>query len=91
MSMELQERFEYLVERLRTTYSTIGHSSGRPYIYFVYPPTLESQVWQQAESYLRTDIHLKFCHINLLHVTIQSLEGQEKQRELLLNTPKKNQ
>ncbi|MGH2508773.1 MAG: hypothetical protein ACRDHZ_15410 [Ktedonobacteraceae bacterium] len=88
MSTELQERFEYLIERLRTAYSTIGHSSGRPYIYFVYPPALESQVWQLADQ-LRTDIHLKFCHINVLQLTIQSLEGQEKQRQLLLDTPKK--
>lgn len=89
MSMDLQERFEYLVERLRTNYSTIGHSSGRPYIYFVYPPRMESQVWRLADDQLRTDTQLTFCHINLLRLTIESLEGQEEQRKELLDNPKK--
>lgn len=89
MSGELQERFEHLVERLRTTYDSIGHSSGRPYIYFVYEPALESQSWLLADDQLRTDPQLTFCHINLLRVTIDSLEGQEEQRRQILNDPKK--
>ncbi len=89
MSEELQERFEHLIERLRTTYTSIGHSSGRPYIYFVYEPAVESQAWHLAHDHLRTDAHLKFCHINLLQLTIASLAGQEEQRRTLLNDPKK--
>jgi hypothetical protein len=37
MSDQLAERVEMLRARLRTSYDGIGHSSGRPYIYFVYP------------------------------------------------------
>lgn len=89
MNEELAERFEYLVERLRTTYTNIGHSSGRPYIYFVYDPSAESQAWKLAEIHLRTDLHLTFCHINLLSLTIASLNGQEERHQSLLNDPKK--
>lgn len=89
MSGELQERFTYLIERLRTAYTGIGQSSGRPYIYFVYDPSLEGQAWKLANDHLRTDKHLKFCHLNLLQLTIDSLDGQEEQRRLLLDNPKK--
>ncbi|HEU5374061.1 MAG TPA: hypothetical protein VFV38_01350, partial [Ktedonobacteraceae bacterium] len=89
MSEDLAERFEYLIERLRTAYANIGHSSGRPYIYFVYEPSMESQAWHLADMHLRTDLHLTFCHINLLPLTIASLEGQEEQRQALLNDPRK--
>lgn len=88
MTEELAKRFEDLVERLRTTYTNIGHSSGRPYIYFVYDPSTEGQAWKEADLYLRTDLHLTFCHINLLSLTIASLNGQEERHQALLNDPK---
>ncbi|HYU73626.1 MAG TPA: hypothetical protein VEL31_13175 [Ktedonobacteraceae bacterium] len=89
MSTDLQQRLDYLVERLRSTYDGIGHSSGRPYVYFVYHPSLESQTCRLVEDQLRTDAHLTFHHIDVLHLTIESLAGQEEQREALLNDPKK--
>jgi hypothetical protein len=89
MSTDLQQRLDYLVDRLRSTYDGIGHSSGRPYVYFVYHPSLESQTCRLVEDQLRTDTHLTFHHIDVLHLTIESLVGQEEQREALLNDPRK--
>ncbi|QBD82805.1 hypothetical protein EPA93_45325 [Ktedonosporobacter rubrisoli] len=89
MTEDLSQRFEYLVERLRSAYGSIGHSSGRPYIYFVYPPKLESQVSQMARYYLSTDMHLQVYHLDFLRLAIDSLAGQEEQREQLLNDPRK--
>ncbi len=89
MSTGLQPRLDYLVDRLRSTYDGIGHSSGRPYVYFVYHPSLESQTCRLVEDQLRTDTHLTFHHIDILRLTIDSLTGQEEQRESLLSDPKK--
>jgi hypothetical protein len=89
MSTDLQPRLDYLFERLRSTYDGIGHSSGRPYVYFVYPSSLESQACRLVEDQFRSDSHLTFHHIDILHLTIESLVGQEVQREALLNDPKK--
>ncbi len=89
MSTNLQERLDYLVDRLRSTYDGIGHSSGRPYVYFVYHPSLESQICRLVEDQLRSDTHLTFHHIDALQLTIESLARQEEQREALLNDPKK--
>ena len=88
-STDLQQRLDYLVDRLRSTYDGIGHSSGRPYVYFMYHPSLESQTCRLVEDQLRTDTHLTFHHIDVLHLTIESLVGQEEQREALLNDPRK--
>jgi hypothetical protein len=89
MTEDLSLRFEYLVERLRSAYGSIGHSSGRPYIYFVYSPRLESQVSRMARDYLSTDEHLQVCHLDFLRLSIESLAGQEEQREQLLNDSRK--
>lgn len=89
MSVELQNRLDYLIERLRSTYDGIGHSSGRPYVYFVYDPSLESQMRRLADEQLQSDAQLTFHPIDVLRITIDSLDGQEEQRQQLLNDPKK--
>lgn len=89
MNAELQGRLDVMIERLRTTYDGIGHSSGRPYVYFIYDPSLESEMRRAVAEQLRSDTRLTFHHIDLLPVTIESLAGQEEQRQLLLNDPKK--
>ena len=89
MSVDLQQRLDYLIERLRSAYGSIGHSSGRPYVYFVYHPSLESQMRRLADEQLRSDALLTFHLIDLLPITIDSLTGQEEQRQLLLNEPRK--
>lgn len=87
MSNELQQRLDVLIHRLRTAYDGIGHSSGRPYVYFVYPPEQERAMQRMADEQLRSDATLTFHHIDLLPLTIQSLTGQEERRQQLLNDP----
>src|ERR1700694_4856802 len=89
MSDELQERLDMLIDRLQTAYDGIGHSSGRPYVYFVYPPEQERTVQRMIDEQLRSDIKLSCHHIDLLPLTIKSLAGQEERRRQLLNDPLK--
>ena len=84
---DIEERLHYLVERLRTTYDSIGHSSGRPYIYFVYPPEQERVVRRLAGEHLSSSSGLCFHHVDLLDVTIAALADQEPRRQDLLNDP----
>lgn len=85
----LSDRFEYLLNRLRTAYDGIGHSSGRPFVYFVYAPDQERAVRRLADQYLRDEPTLCFHHIDLLQLTIQALQGQEVRRQELLSDPTK--
>src|SRR4051794_32918340 len=87
MSDELQQRLDVLIYRLRTAYDGIGHSSGRPYVYFVYPPEQERTAQRMIDEQLRNDKTLFFHHVDLLPLTIKSLAGQEERRQQLLNDP----
>jgi hypothetical protein len=89
MSDGLQQRLDVLLHRLRTAYDGIGHSSGRPYIYFVYPPEQERTVQRMVDEQLRNGRMLFFHHLNLLALTIKSLAGQEERRQQLLEAPLK--
>ncbi len=89
MMDELVERLELLTERLRTTYDGIGHSSGRPYVYFVYPPDQERAVRRLVDEHLRSGDAICYHHIDLLPLTVDSLKGQEEKRQALLNDPVK--
>lgn len=82
---DLSERLSYLVERLRTVYDGIGHSTGRPYVYFVYPPDHERAMRRLADEYLRSDTTLTFHHVDLLPLTVQSLAGKEQHAEQSLS------
>jgi hypothetical protein len=89
MSDELQQRLDVLLYRLQTAYDGIGHSGGRPYVYFVYPPEQERAVQRMIDEQLRSDTTLCFHHVDLLPLTIKSLAGQEERRQQLLNDPLK--
>ena len=89
MSDDLQQRLDILLHRLRTNYDGIGHSSGRPYVYFVYPPEQERTVQRLVDEQLRSDNVLFIHHIDLLPLAITSLAGQEERRQQLLNDPAK--
>jgi hypothetical protein len=84
MTDQLTLRIEMLLARLRTSYDGIGHSSGRPYIYFVYDPAEELQVRRLVDDHLRSDGALQFYHLDLLLLTIAALQGQEDRRRALL-------
>jgi hypothetical protein len=89
MSDDLQQRLDVLIHRLRSAYDGIGHSSGRPYVYFVYPPEQERTVQRMVGEQLRGDTTLFFHRVDLLSLTIKSLTGQEERRQQLLNDPLK--
>ncbi len=89
MSDELQQRLDVLLDRLHTAYDGIGHSSGRPYVYFVYPPEQERTMQRMIKEQFGNDKMLCFIHLDLLDLTIRSLNGQEERRQQLLNDPLK--
>jgi hypothetical protein len=89
MSDDLQQRLDVLIHRLRTAYDGIGHSSGRPYVYFVYSPEQERTVQRMVDEQLRSDTTLFFHRVDLLSLTIKRLTGQEERRQQLLNDPLK--
>jgi hypothetical protein len=84
---ELATRLDYLLDRLRTSYDGIGHSSGRPFVYFVYPPERERVMRRLVDDHLTDGAGLHYHHVDLLPLTIQSLAGQEARREELLDDP----
>src|SRR2546426_2939642 len=87
MSDDLQQRLDVLFHRLRSAYDGIGHSSGRPYVYFVYPPTQERRLRRLVQDTLRSDATLCFHHIDLVPLTIRAIAGEEERRQALLEGP----
>ncbi len=85
----LEERFDNMLARLHEAYDGIGHSSGRPYLYFVYPPQKDQYIRRLADDRMHSDGDLYFIHIDLVRLTIDSLAGQEEKRAALLNEPVK--
>jgi hypothetical protein len=85
----LQERLDLLLLRLRSAYDGIGHSSGRPYVYFIYAPRHERKIRRLVDEHLVSDSSLCFYHLDLLPLTIATLKGQEEKRQQLLDDPLK--
>jgi hypothetical protein len=83
------ERLEMLLARLRGSYESIGHSSGRPYIYFIYEPGQERSVQRVVDDRLRSDDSLCFHRIDMLSLTIAATHGQEDVRREMLLDPRK--
>jgi len=86
---DLAERIAFLQQRLRSAYDGIGHSHGRPYIYFVYPPDEERALRRLVDEELRSDTVLTFYHLDVLSIVMQSTAEQEARREELLSDPVK--
>lgn len=85
----LEERFDNMLERLHEAYDSIGHSSGRPYVYFVYPPEKDQYIRRLADDRMHDNSTLHYVHIDLVRLTIASMAGQEKRRAELLDDPVK--
>ncbi|MBW7885560.1 MAG: hypothetical protein H3C34_23615 [Caldilineaceae bacterium] len=83
----LEERFDTMLARLNESYDGIGHSSGRPYLYFVYPPTKDQYIRRLADDRMHAGQSLHYIHIDLIRLTVESLAGQEERRTELLNEP----
>jgi hypothetical protein len=80
----IESRLDFLMTRLRESYDGIGYSSGRPYVYFVYPPERERVLRRLVDETLRDAGDLRFHHIDLLRLTIDRLRGQEEKRATAL-------
>lgn len=89
MTDPIAERLEMLLARLRGSYESIGHSSGRPYIYFIYEPQQERSVQRVVDDRLRSDDKLCFHRFDLLTLTIAATSGQEDVRREMLLDPRK--
>jgi hypothetical protein len=88
MVTDVEHRLQILLQRVRTVYDGLGHSSGRPYVYFVYPPGQERAMRRLLDEYLASDDLVRYYPIDILPITIKSLAGQEeRRRELLESTP----
>jgi len=86
---DIAARLAFLRHRLHTAYDGIGHSYGRPYVYFVYPPEQERALRLLVDDELRSDASLQFYHIDVLPLVLASTAGQEQRREVLLADPVK--
>lgn len=81
---QFEARLDFLMSRLRESYDGIGHSNGRPYVYFVYPSARERVLRRLADETLRDSGDLRFHHIDLLPLTVDRLRGQEEKRAVAL-------
>ena len=84
---ELTKRIDLLKHRLQTAYDGIGHSYGRPYVYFVYPPDQERFLRSQIDDAFVSSSLLTFYHLDVLAIVMQSTASQEERREALLGDP----
>lgn len=84
---DLVERITFLKNRLASAYDGIGHSHGRPYVYFVYPPDQERVVRRLIAEELRSDAQLTFYHLDVLPLIAGATAGQEAKREALFRDP----
>jgi hypothetical protein len=85
----LLQRFENMLVRLHEAYDGIGHSSGRPYLYFVYSPEHDQLVRRLVDERMHDDGDLHYFHLDLVRLTQETLAGQEEKRSAMLNDPNK--
>jgi hypothetical protein len=84
---QLEQRFETLRSRIQTAYEGLGQSSGRPYLYFVYPPEDEQRVSRLIDEQFVGMPSIHCIRLDLLMLTIDSLRGEEQIRQELLDDP----
>lgn len=82
---QLEHRLSFLRSRLQSAYEGLGQTSGRPYIYFVYPPEAEQQVRRFVDELFTMLPSLHPIRIDLLDLTLEALRGEEEGRQALLD------
>jgi len=87
MMRDLTQRFMLLRNRLQTAYTGLGQSSGRPYLYVVYPPADELVVRRLLTQELLSIPGLLPIQIDVLRVTMDVIQDEEQAREALLQQP----
>ena len=73
---ELEQRFTTMLQRLAEVYDGIGHSTGRPYLYFVYPPDKDQALRRWADEQMTDSDSLCYLHIDLVQITIERRRRQ---------------
>ncbi len=86
---QLEQRLSNLRSRIQTAYEGLGQTSGRPYIYFVYPPEAEQHVRRAIKELFTMLPALHVLRVDVLDLTIDTLHGEEAAREALLVDPDK--
>lgn len=84
---QLEQRLSHLRARIQTAYEGLGQSSGRPYVYFVYPPEAEQRVRRFIDELFTVLPSMYVVRVDLLDVAIDVLRGEEAAREALLVDP----
>jgi len=88
MTMEqLEQRLAFLRSRLQSAYDGLGQSSGRPYLYFVYPPEADQLMRRFVDELFTTLPSMHTTRIDLLDLTMEALRGEEEGREAVLVHP----
>lgn len=87
---DIADRLALLKSRIRSAYDGIGHSHGRPYIYFVYPPEQDPLLRRLIVEELVSSQHVAYILLDVLTIVLQSTNGQETKRESLLADPIKS-
>jgi hypothetical protein len=76
------QHLERLAERLCTGYNEIGHSERSPYGYYIHDPQETRSLPELLPKYFKPPLTL--CLVDLLELSIESLEGQEQRHQELL-------
>lgn len=84
---QLEQRLSNLRTRIQTAYEGLGQTSGRPYIYFVYPPEAEQHVRRAIDELFTVLPALHVLRVDVLDLTIDTLQDEETARDALLVDP----
>jgi hypothetical protein len=84
---QLEQRLSHLRTRIQTAYEGLGQTSGRPYVYFVYPPEAEQTVRRFVDELFTMLPSLHVVRVDMLDLTIDALRDEESEREALLVDP----
>jgi hypothetical protein len=83
----LEQRLAFLRARLQSAYDGLGQSTGRPYLYLVYPPAADQQVRRFVDELFTVLPSMHPVRIDLLRLTLDALRGEESGREATLTNP----
>lgn len=83
----LEQRLGFLRNRLQSAYDGLGQSTGRPYIYFVYPPEADQLVRRFIDELFTVLPSMHPIRFDLLDLTLDALRGEEEGREATLRSP----
>ena len=83
----LEHRLAFLRTRLQSAYDGLGQSTGRPYLYVVYPPEADPQVRRFVAELFTVLPSLHPVRIDVLPLTLETLRGEEARiRESILTS-----